>query len=277
MNKGRVPRRALPNNDGMCLRCKPPPCSVSGCTAKVSRMYEHLFLCKQHGAASNIQKTGVQPALAALPSRTERACDIGSGKRLRSHRRDSSSLVCSVSWCQRLGKRHIVSGSRDSLVLCSTHTAWYVRNEHHPRSGFRHGYLAAACPIEEYVCGRIQSAQLSSTGNFTETCPWCAALYFCDEAVVSSGGKRRRLCFTRCCHRGDLAPLPTLPDAPRLLQCLFTGQITHDDAALQVPVRHPFKSWRDLSQHFIDNVRAYNCAMSFCSYSDEQSCWVWGL
>lgn len=154
------------------------------------------------------------------------------------------------------------------MLLCSTHVHWYRRAKGNPKSGFRHGYLAAACSLESYRAHTVQQLVLSETGAFNGTCPRCAALHFVDEKVQQTCKKARRMSFTRCCHQGDLAPLPILPETPPLLHQLLSGIELTTRSQLRPCLQGKYKTLSQLHHHFLEHIRSYNCALSFCSYVD---------
>ena len=119
--------------------------------------------------------------------------------------------------------------------------------------GIRSGHFAAAECLDNYVFGRVPTTQLSSNGQFSLTCNFCGALHFPAERVqVSHPNRKAERRFTRCCRNGVLAAIPTLPPAPPLLASLLGAQDAHPSAG-----------------DFQRNIRAYNGALAFASFSDS--------
>ena len=160
-----------------------------------------------------------------------------------------------------------MSDTSDTLYVCSKHYGWFCHPEPGARKGYRIGYLAAACAIDEYRSGRVMKATLSQTELFENQCPHCHALHFKLEAVSIRGHGASRLACSRCCRNGALATLPLLPPAPPLLAALLTctTPATPDPSTGLLPTASTWKRW---SQSFQTDIRAYNCSLGFASYSD---------
>ena len=97
----------------------------------------------------------------------------------------------------------------------------------------------ARCPFRD-PCNPV------SFGCMNLTCSLCGAKHWLDER---SSGTLSSPSFSRCCHN-EHAILDLLPNPPKRLQALF---LPHDDRA----------------PHFHNNIRQFNTALAFTSYTDD--------
>ena len=158
------------------------------------------------------------------------------------------------------------------------HRLWFLPPKTGTRAGYRRGFGAGRCTIDDYIPGSILPIQLSRTGAFQHVCRYCRALFFSSEAVRGKSSAKNPL-FSLCCRHGRLKYLPVLPPAPTELAELLTGRAAADTNLSW----HPFTSAglishdrlsgqrKQDSDHFRQNVRSYNTAMGFVSFTDTLS------
>ena len=165
-----------------------------------------------------------------------------------------------------------------NVVACSMHRLWFLPKKAGTFAGYRRGFGAGRCTIDNYTPGTILSVELSRSGTFQHVCKHCHALFFWSEAVRGKSSAKNPL-FSLCCRHGRLKYLPVLPPAPTELAELLTGRSATDTNLSW----HPFTSAGILSDtrlsgrrkqdsdHFRQHMRSYNTAMGFVSFTDTLS------
>ena len=191
-------------------------------------------------------------------------------------------FVQNVVYVRRYPKRPLPRRfklSDASIILtCSTHRSWYQSKKANTLLGYRNGYAAGRRTIQDYVFDQLITSSLSSTGHFDNVCSHCHALLFAAETRRARNSSQEPS-GTFCCGNGRLKNLPSLPPAPATLASLLSGRKAED-----VPLEwHPFTSAGFISEHalvgwqrtasaaFKQNIRCYNSALGFASFSDALS------
>ena len=144
--------------------------------------------------------------------------------------------------------------------------------------GYRQGYAAGRRTLDDYVFGLLVPPLLSPTGHFDHSCTHCHALLFVSE-TRQRGKQSGESSSSICCGNGRLKLLPLLPPAPAILSSFLSGFKAPD-----IPLEwHPYTSAGCISEHvlvghqkarsvtFKQNIRSYNSALGFASFSDSLS------
>eukprot|EP00973_Karenia_brevis_P074187 10309633-Karenia_brevis.AAC.1 len=150
----------------------------------------------------------------------------------------------------------------------------------HRKTHVRCGYKSALGSAEDGIVAKRKAIELSPDGTFTCSCEWCGALHFeCEKVAWCLAGKKQRL-FSRCCRGGSFSGIPLLPPAPPVLAELLSGCATE---AVHLPSYPGCLIGRiDCSQkslrfthkqlnNFEHNIRSYNSALSFVSFTDSHA------
>ena len=114
------PGRQMPNNNGLCHRCKPALCRHEKCRGFVIPASWKERLCGIH--ATNSDKPGQKRnnTEPVVPSNRTR----GFAKRNRKSPVGLSKILCSVKFCSSLSSVERLSGN-DSGPFCKRYATWY--------------------------------------------------------------------------------------------------------------------------------------------------------
>ena len=167
---------------------------------------------------------------------------VGSAVQLASASAPTASLQryrkCAVEWCEGRARTRV-----GSTHYCSAHWRWYATQNRKTGVGYRAGYFAGRCRLEDFDSTRVLPYAFGHRGLMRERCQHCRALYF--ECESSRTG------FALCCRDGKLKGLPCLPPAPEPLASLLRNQSPKAEA-------------------FKQNIRRYNAALAFASFANSR-------
>ena len=277
-NGKRYPRRGVPDNNSCCLLCRSAKCSKEHCRSLVHSSFWQLGLCYKHGNES--VASSKRPASSSVPLAAVTDSN-SSGNTFTARFKRSLQMPCSsrcfVRGCDAAA-RTFVSNNGSQLMACSLHRSWHLPRVEHSGRGYRHGYAAGRCKLDDYSDEAVLPCSLSPTGHFQHTCSFCSAFFFSAEGLRGKNTSNGPL-FSRCCRLGRLCHLPLLPPAPASLAQLLTGCVAEDSALTWSPftsagiltgefLKGPRKK---ASEDFRQNIRCYNTALGFASFTDSTS------
>ena len=162
--------------------------------------------------------------------------------------------MCAVEWCTERARVKVKAGGQragwrarhraPTRAYCKAHVRWFGSRNARSGVGFREGYFAARAKPEDFETARVRLCSFGEDGIMDKQCKHCGAFYFAVEGPRES--------FGVCCRRGKLKFIPKLPPAPQALAALFKGR-------------------GKLATAFKQDVRRYNGALAFASFTDARS------
>jgi len=149
---------------------------------------------------------------------------------------------CHIEWCLEIARGR----GDDNNFYCKKHVAWPCG---------RSGILAGKCLLENFKDEQHTTFSCSClpSGEWDGRCATCDALYFkteCSRTSSSADGVR----FTLCCSGGKTSNIPRINLPGGILKEMFASDATTRAA-----------------KDFREQIRRYNAAMGFVSFSDPGS------